>query len=93
MLVLPPENRWAHWLLLSGIFFTCLIHSVAFAHSRYHLPLIPILLVYAAKALVHWKAVWAKKSSWQFGLAAVCCLVLVASWIREFVVVDLHHFQ
>lgn len=93
ILVLPPENRWAHWLLLSGILFTCLIHTAAFAHSRYHLPLMPILLVYAAQALVHRKAVWAKKSSWQFGLAAVCCLVLFASWIREFVVVDLHHFQ
>ena len=58
--LLPPANRWAHLLLLFAIGFTCLIHTAAFAHSRYHLPLIPILLAYAAGALVNWKAIWSK---------------------------------
>jgi hypothetical protein len=88
----PPKTRWAHVLVLFAIGFTCLIHTAAFAHSRYHLPLIPILLAYAAVAVVNWKAVWSKRSTWQFALATVCCLLLVAGWVREFVVVDLHHF-
>jgi hypothetical protein len=80
-------------LLLFGLAFTCLIHSAAFAHSRYHLPLIPILLVYAAAAVVNWKAVWSKRASWQFAGAGLSCVLLIAGWVREFVVVDLHHFQ
>lgn len=88
----PPTNRWSHIVLLFGIAFSCLIHSVAFAHSRYHLPLIPILLVYAAAAVVQWKVIWAKRTSWAFAVASISCVVLVASWIRELVAVDLHHF-
>ncbi len=91
--VKPPAERWPHVLLLFGIAFTCLIHSVAFAHSRYHLPLIPILLVYAAAGVVHSSEIWSKRHSWRFLIASVCCLVLAGGWVREFVMVDLHHFQ
>jgi 4-amino-4-deoxy-L-arabinose transferase-like glycosyltransferase len=89
----PPERRWPHALMLFSIAFTCLIHTAAFAHSRYHLPLIPILLVYAAAALVHWRELWARRATWQFAAASLCCVLLIAGWVREFVMVDLHHFQ
>ncbi len=91
--IVPPSKGWPHALLLFGMAFPCVIHSAAFAHSRYHLPLIPILLVYAAAAVVNWKSIWAKRPTWQFTMASVCCLLLVAGWVREFVLVDLHHFQ
>ena len=90
--LLPPSNRWAHGLLLFGIAFTCLIHTAAFAHSRYQLPLIPILIVYAAVAAVNWKVVWSRRSTWPFAMATLCCLLLIVGWVREFVMVDLRHF-
>lgn len=90
--MMPPANRWLHGLLLFGIAFTCLIHTAAFAHSRYQLPLIPILMVYAAAAAVNWKTLWEKRSTWTFTMATLCCILLVAGWVREFVMVDLKHF-
>lgn len=93
ILMVPPENRWAHWLLLFCIAFTCLIHTAAFAHSRYNMPLAPLLLVYAAACVSFRKEIWSRRRSWQFAMASLLCLMLVAGWVREFVMVDLHHFQ
>jgi hypothetical protein len=92
VLVVPPAGRVAHAALLLWIAFPCAIHAVAFAHSRYHLPLMPILLVYAAAAVVHRSAVVERRHTWEFRLACVACLVLAASWIREFVMLDMKWF-
>lgn len=86
--VTPPEWR-SHTLLLLWIAVPCAIHTVAFAHSRYHLPLIPVLTVYAAAAL---QALWSDRSrfsGWRGPVALTLCVILVLGWAREIVFVDL----
>src|SRR5690606_8270398 len=36
-LILPPVDRRMHWFLLLVVTFVCAVHTVVFAHSRYHL--------------------------------------------------------
>jgi hypothetical protein len=90
--VTPPVQRSALWLMLAWIAFPCAIHTVAFAHSRYHLPFVPILAAFAASAYCQWRTVLATRGTWPFRAACLVCLVLAASWIREFVMVDAKWF-
>ncbi len=91
--VTPPADWRTHVLLLLWIAFPCAIHTIAFAHSRYHLPLIPILLVYGAASLVGRDQLRQRIGSWQFYAACLLCTLLVAGWIRELVCVDLRWFS
>jgi 4-amino-4-deoxy-L-arabinose transferase-like glycosyltransferase len=91
--VTPPAQRRDLWLLLVWIAFPCAIHTVAFAHSRYHLPFVPILAAFAAAAFSQWRTVLAARGGWSFRVACGVCLVLAASWIREFVIVDAKWFM
>jgi 4-amino-4-deoxy-L-arabinose transferase-like glycosyltransferase len=88
----PPGNQASHWALIGWIAFPTAIHAVAFAHSRYHLPLIPILAVYAAAAMVNWPTVVDRANRRALCIAGVACLVLAASWVREFIMVDMKWF-
>jgi 4-amino-4-deoxy-L-arabinose transferase-like glycosyltransferase len=46
-----PVNLRSHALVLLVGGFICALHTVVFGHSRYHLPLIPLVCIYAAAAL------------------------------------------
>ena len=78
-------------LLLLWMALPCAIHTIAFAHSRYHLPLIPILATYAAMTMAGWAA--ARKNpaisvrGWLPGVLLFSLFVL--SWAREIIMVDL----
>jgi 4-amino-4-deoxy-L-arabinose transferase-like glycosyltransferase len=87
----PPADLRLHLLLLLVVCFVCGMHSITFAHSRYAIPVTPIVLVYAAAALASWRTIWAARGGWAFRLAATACLVLVAAWTRELIMVDLQH--
>lgn len=72
-----------HLFLLLIVAFICGIHTLVFAHSRYHLPLMPVLGIYAAAA---WTARSTVLTHWRrpaFWLAGTLCLVLALSWCRE----------
>jgi 4-amino-4-deoxy-L-arabinose transferase-like glycosyltransferase len=78
--LVPPQNwRMQLFLLLLTAYVTAL-HCVAFGHSRYHLPLMPILMIYAAALLVNWRKVGSKWHSWRFAAAGIVCLALALSW-------------
>jgi hypothetical protein len=83
----PPERR-AHLLLITIVLFICGVHTVVFGHSRYHLPLVPILLLYAASAVSsgRWREVFT------FGrpslLATSMVVLLGIVWLREIFVRD-----
>jgi hypothetical protein len=72
-----------HWFLLLLVAFVTALHSVAFGHSRYHLPLMPIVIVYAAAALANRRAILANWRSWRFAIAAGISLALAGSWIWD----------
>jgi hypothetical protein len=88
VLLAPPRHRQAHAFLLLLMAFVCGMHALAFGHSRYRLPLTPILLLYAAGAVRH--------RSWRqlregFGRAAApmaAWAMLLGFWAREILVVD-----
>jgi 4-amino-4-deoxy-L-arabinose transferase-like glycosyltransferase len=85
----PPEDWRIHGFFVLLMAFICGIHTLVFAHSRYHLPLIPILLVYTARAIIERRAIWARRKSLSFWLAVGVCLGFVAGWSWLFVAVDL----
>ncbi len=78
-----PKQWQMHLFLLLVAAFVCGIHTLVFGHSRYHLPLMPLLAVYAAAA---WTArgellvQWRRPAMW---LAGGLCLVLALNWCCE----------
>jgi 4-amino-4-deoxy-L-arabinose transferase-like glycosyltransferase len=78
--VTPPSNWRHHLLLLMVIGFTCVVHTVVFAHSRYHLPVMPLVMIYAA-------ALWSKQNIKPvagrpvFWLALLLCILIVFGWV------------
>lgn len=88
MMLCPPTDRRIHLFLLLVIAFVCALHTLAFGHSRYHLPLMPLVLVYAASAVVHRQEIWQQRRRWAFVLACGFCAVFVAGWLWDLVIVD-----
>ncbi len=84
----PAPNRWLHWFLVGNILFPCAVHTMIFGHSRYHLPIIPLVCVFAGAAIVGQREIWSRRHSWAFALAGSISVILVLGWVREFVFVD-----
>lgn len=87
--VSPPRDLRQHLFLVGCILFPCVLHSLVFAHERYRLPVMPLLFVYAAAAIVNWRAIWQRRHTTGFRVAVGLCLLLTAGWLRELVMVDL----
>jgi 4-amino-4-deoxy-L-arabinose transferase-like glycosyltransferase len=85
--VAPPDRR-GHVLFITLVLFVCGVHTLVFGHSRYHLPLIPIMLLYAASALTsgRWREMFT--ASRPALLATSMALVLGLVWLREIFVRD-----
>jgi 4-amino-4-deoxy-L-arabinose transferase-like glycosyltransferase len=84
LVLAPPEDRRLHAFMLLAMALICGLHTLTFGHSRYHLPLVPLLLVYAAAAWVHWPQLWARRQQPGFWLAAGLCAIFVAGWTVTF---------
>lgn len=84
----PPSDRRAHLFLILVCVHICALHTIVFGHSRYHLPLVPILLLYAAAA-VHGRS-WARLRERPAAAAAagLTMAVMAAIWARELLVVE-----
>jgi 4-amino-4-deoxy-L-arabinose transferase-like glycosyltransferase len=88
----PPNDPRVHIFLLLVIGFVAGMHTLAFGHERYHLPLIPLLLLYAAAAVTH--------KAWQqvrLGLRSAASLavsvLLFVIWGREVFVIEADRIQ
>jgi len=96
-LFLAPWPQWRrHVVPLLAVVWVCAIHSIVFGHSRYHLPVMPILLVYSAAALsgLSWR--WTAVVAWRRTAVACALLALVCIWGREVLVRDadrIRHFM
>jgi 4-amino-4-deoxy-L-arabinose transferase-like glycosyltransferase len=80
MCMFPPENRYVHVFLLLLMAYITGMHTIVFGHSRYHVPLMPVVLLYSSAAIVHFRMIWERRSLWSFRLASVICLMLAAGW-------------
>jgi 4-amino-4-deoxy-L-arabinose transferase-like glycosyltransferase len=89
----PPGDARMHWFLVISILFPCAVHTMIFAHSRYHLPVIPLLTVYAAAAITNWQTIWHARRTWRFAIAAAMCLIIGIGWLRELALVDSQAMQ
>jgi 4-amino-4-deoxy-L-arabinose transferase-like glycosyltransferase len=87
MFLAPPADRRVHLFMLLLIAFVCGMHTLVFGHSRYHLPLMPLVMVYAAALLARGKGVARPRRAavWAAGAA---CVLLAGGWVWEAVVVD-----
>ena len=83
-----PADVRLHWFLLLLVAFICAAHTAVFAHERYRLPLLPIVMIYAAAAAVHARAIWQRRRTLAFWLATGLCTLMVASWAWELVWVE-----
>lgn len=91
--VTPPRDVKQHVFLVMAILFPCAIHSLIFAHERYRLPMMPLMILYASAALVGWRSVWERRGTVGFRVAVGLCLLLTLGWLRELVMVDLRLFE
>ena len=90
---LAPPQRNAHALLLAVILFVAGLHTVVFGHSRYHLPLIPLMLLYASAAVTSgaWRQLRTNtRATW---LAWSLIAVMLMIWSRELLVRDWSRIQ
>lgn len=82
-IVVPPGTWQIHWFLLLLIVFVCGIHTLAFGHSRYHLPLMPLVAIYAAAAIGQGRAIFFYGRRSALWLAGSLAAILALSWCYE----------
>lgn len=87
----PPADWRVQVVLCLPIALIVLAHTVVFGHSRYHVPLMPILGLYAAQLVAQrWPLAWRQASgrpvAWLGATATVA--LLAAIWVRQILVVD-----
>jgi 4-amino-4-deoxy-L-arabinose transferase-like glycosyltransferase len=88
-----PGDQRSHIILLLVIGFIATMHAIAFGHERYHLPLIPFLLLYAAAAIIRrsWQEIRPPLRPCAAPLAVGACLFVL--WAREVLIVDTDRIQ
>ena len=84
----PPGDRRANALLLLVVGFVCAIHTVVFGHSRYHIPLIPILLLFAASAIEHRSWLRFREGLATAAAPAAAASLVLGIWARQILAVD-----
>jgi 4-amino-4-deoxy-L-arabinose transferase-like glycosyltransferase len=85
--VVPPRAWQDHALILLVIAFLTAIHTASFGHSRYHLPLIPLILPYSAALLVSRERVWSRRTTRPFWIAGSLASLFLVAWALEVFVV------
>jgi len=88
-----PSSRGTHALIISLIAFIAAVHSVVFGHSRYHLPLVPLLGVYAAAALAPSAIRAHVMARSRVAAAAIACGLLLLVWMHEVFFRDAEHVR
>jgi hypothetical protein len=93
-LFLAGPREWkAHIFFLLLLIFICGIHTAIFGHERYHLPLIPVLCLYAAAAVVNRSWLRLQEGFRTAMPPVVACMVLLAIWGRELFIIEIERIQ
>jgi 4-amino-4-deoxy-L-arabinose transferase-like glycosyltransferase len=64
------------------------MHALVFGHSRYHLPLVPLLAVFASWSMLHLRTILEQRKEWQFKLSLIFSFIFIAIWFREIVFIE-----
>ena len=87
--IAAPRDKRLHAMLLLPMIVLVGAHAIAFGHSRYHLPLIPILSLYAGALAVERMPSFALSRRPALIGAAASIAVLLSVWMRQIVLTDL----
>jgi len=87
MWIAPPDWRM-HAILLLPVAAITGVHTLAFGHSRYHMPLMPIFGIYAAALFAFAPAALRRVKQFQLAGAVVCVLLLAGIWVHQLLFVD-----
>jgi hypothetical protein len=81
----PPPNRLQLAIVLSVVAVLAGVHTLSIGHSRYHLPIMPLVAIFAARALLTWRAPAPRR---RVAAAAAIAAVLAGSWLIGLVTAD-----
>jgi hypothetical protein len=82
----PPSWRY-HGLMMLTIGTICAIHVVTFGHSRYHLPLVPLLLLYGTNAMFARRGI-VRGHGPRLWLVGGLAAALILGWLWEVALAD-----
>ena len=68
------------WLIILIIFYFTAIHAIVFGHSRYHLPLIPLLCIYAAFFWCYFRKIWLEYREHFWRVFVPICMIFGCFW-------------
>ena len=88
-----PADKRLHIVLLLPLLIIMGAHTIVFGHSRYHLPLVPILALYASALVVQWSPAFRVNRRPILLGAAATVTILLSVWIRQVVVTDLDRIK
>ncbi|MER3414808.1 MAG: hypothetical protein C4297_01150 [Gemmataceae bacterium] len=84
----PKKAVACHVLVLLVVGTVCGLHTLSFGHSRYHVPLMPLLAGYAGAAYACWRAGTWLRTPIRLTGATLTTLALVGAWVFEVVFVE-----
>jgi hypothetical protein len=76
------EGRTHLFIVVLSLFITA-VHTIVFGHSRYHLPLVAFLSLYAAAAATGYRIGALRFGARRLALAGAMCATLVSIWGYE----------
>jgi 4-amino-4-deoxy-L-arabinose transferase-like glycosyltransferase len=82
VMLAPPADRRLHLFMLLLVGFVCALHVVTYGHSRYHLPLMPLVMLYAASAWQQRRNAWNRRWSRRSWLASCLCGTFAVAWLQ-----------
>jgi len=88
----PPRDWRATALLLLPVLTIMGVHMLAFGHSRYHLPIVPMFGVFACALVAERGRAGPRPRAARVGAAATALLFVVV-WVRQIVLVDLDRIR
>jgi len=88
-----PADKRLHVVLLLPLLIIMGAHTIVFGHSRYHLPLVPILALYGSALVVQWSPAFRVNRRPIILGAAATVTILLSVWIRQVVVTDLDRIK
>ncbi|GAB6162476.1 hypothetical protein JCM12298_16350 [Desulfothermus naphthae] len=75
--------RFIDWLIILIIFYFTAIHAIVFGHSRYHLPLIPLLCIYAAFFWCYFRRIYEEHRQYFWRVFVPVCTIFGCFWIYD----------
>ena len=87
MFQLQLRNKGILFCVALIVFFTG-THAIVFGHSRYHLPLMPLLALFASWSLINTKIIWHSRYTWKTMVSMIFLASLIGIWGREILFIE-----